>query len=118
MRSGKNFRSQLLLAMLIVALPLLALQASRLLTARSHAKSDAFLCVQKESEKAARLIDASLARAEGLLTVLARHGEVTSLNAGRCTALLNGIAAMDPLFVSVVLFDVRGRWVIAQRFSP
>lgn len=111
MRSGKYFRNQLFLAMLIVALPLLALQASRLWMARSQAKADAYLSVQKESEKAARLIDASLARAEGLLTFLAGRSEITTLNPRRCTELLNGIASVDPLFVIVVLFDVHGRLV-------
>jgi PAS domain S-box-containing protein len=97
--------------MLIVALPLLILQASRWWTARVRAKSDAYLSVQNESEKAARLIDAAFVRAEGLLGFLAGRSEITLPDPGRCSALLEGIPSMDPLFVNVSLFDAQGHQV-------
>ncbi len=117
MKSSKYFRNQLFLAMLVVALPLLGLQFLRLLMARSHAKSDAYLSVQNESEKAAQLIDAAIVRGEGLLTFLAGRGEIRLSSEGHCAALLSGIPSMDPLFVNVVLFNSKEQLVCATSVS-
>ena len=117
MKASRYFRNQLFLAMLVVAVPLLLLQASRLWTARSHAKDAAYLSVQHESEKAAWLIDAALRRGEGLLSFLSTRPEITAPDPEQCTNLLKGIPSMDRVFVDVVLFDVQGQGVCAASLA-
>ncbi|MEO8056701.1 MAG: ATP-binding protein [Burkholderiales bacterium] len=114
-----HFFVRLLGTIVVVALPLLALEAWTLFRELKTARETAYEEVAAKSARTTLTVEAAIDSAERLLKFVARHGEIRSLDPSRCAEFLRGLHGVNPLHAVVSVLDLSGQaYCISVPDSP
>ncbi len=111
------FTKSLALAVLVVAAPLVGLQAYSTYQGFETAKEQAQLGMSREADAAAQIVAEVFQRAELLLILTAARPEAQSTTANDCARLFRGID-LSSTFSNIIFSDIRGGRVCSLRIAP
>ncbi|HEY4066849.1 MAG TPA: ATP-binding protein [Burkholderiaceae bacterium] len=104
----------MLLTVLTVVVPLLAIHAWMLYSNLEAAGNDAYEDLHAKSQSAAKSVEDTISRTERLLSFVAGHDDVVSLDPVRCRGLLRGMEQIDALHAVVSILDLQGHNICAS----